>query len=97
MRLSDEESAEYTYLKVPPTPQLRSCIGLVLAGMAARAKVGVGNLEEAAELLESYHSSHKPTRYRFHLGEESVIAEVEEAESGGNGEPRWRTVVELVS
>ena len=38
---------EYAYLKVPPGTELRSCVGLVLAGMAARAKVGVGGLEEA--------------------------------------------------
>jgi len=63
-----------------------------MAGMAMRARVGVGGLDEAVELLESYHSQEAGlTCYRFSLGEESVVAEVEEPESG------WRKVVELVS
>lgn len=85
------ETAEYTYLTVPPVAELRSCVGLVMAGMAMRAKVGVGGLDEAVELLESYHSHGTPTRYRFSLGDESVVAEVQEPESG------WQMVVELVS
>ncbi len=86
------ETIEYTYLTIPPSVELRSCVGLVMAGMAMRARVGVGGLDEAVELLESYHSQGAgPTRYRFSLGEESVLAEVEQPESG------WRTVVELVS
>ena len=87
---------EYTYLKVPPGRELRSCVGLVLAGMAARAKVGVGGLEEAVELLQGFHSDDAPTRFRFSLGHGGVLAEVEEPAE----EPelyRWRTVVELVS
>ncbi|HLL99335.1 MAG TPA: hypothetical protein VK276_09650, partial [Rubrobacteraceae bacterium] len=59
---------EYAYLKVPPGRELRSCVGLVLAGMAARAKVGVGGLEEAVELLQGFHSDDAPTRFRFSLG-----------------------------
>ena len=87
---------EYAYLKVPPGRELRSCVGLVLAGMAARAKVGVGGLEEAVELLQGFHSDDAPTRFRFSLGHGGVLAEVEELseEPGGS---RWRTVVELVS
>jgi hypothetical protein len=94
--LTDEGPQEYAYLKVPPDRELRSCVGLVLAGMAARAKVGVGGLEEAVELLQGFHSEDSPTRFRFSLGEDKVLAEVEEraAESEGS---RWRTVVELVS
>ena len=79
--------------------ELRSCVGLVMAGMAMRARVGVGGLEEAVELLESYHSQGGPTRYRFSLGEDSVIAEVEDVdpEGGTKEEPAWRMVVELAS
>ncbi len=82
--------AEYTYLKVPPFPQLDSCAGLVLAGMAARAKVGVGGLEDAGEVLASLHSNQESTHYRFLVKDEEVVVEVED-------EGSWRTVVELVS
>jgi hypothetical protein len=90
-------SPEYAYLKVPPVTEMRSCVGLVLAGMAARAKVGVGGLEDAVELLEGFHAADAPTHFRFSLGEEGVVAEVEEPVSEEGDEPRWRTVVELVS
>ena len=89
-----DTSPEYAYLKVPPVAQMRSCVGLVLAGMAARAKVGVGGLEDAVELLEGFHAADAPTHFRFSLGEEGVVAEVEEPVGE---ESRWRTVVELVS
>ncbi len=92
-----ERSPEYAYLKVPPVAQMRSCVGLVLAGMAARARVGVGGLEEAVELLEGFHSEDAPSHFRFSLGEERVVAEVEEPAAEGGEELRWRTVVELVS
>jgi putative transcriptional regulator len=97
--LPTAETTEYTYLTIPPVVELRSCVGLVMAGMAMRARVGIGGLEEAVELLESYHSQAGPTRYRFSLGEESVLAEVEEptSEGGPEGESGWRMVVELVS
>lgn len=89
---------EYTYLRVPPVAELRTCVGLVFAGMAARARVGVGGLEEAVELLEGFHSENTPTRYRFHLREDGVVAEVEEQPTADEGEePGWRTVVELLS
>jgi hypothetical protein len=91
---ADRSHEEYAYLKVPPYEEFRSCVGLVLAGMAARARVGVGGLEEAVELLEGFHSNSAPTRFRFSLGDEGVVAEVEELDVGGS---RWRTVVELVS
>ena len=90
------QAQEYAYLKVPPDKELRSCVGLVLAGMAARAKVGVGGLEEAVELLQGFHSEDAPTRFRFSLENDGVLAEVEEP-TEGHEEPRWRTVVELVS
>ena len=86
--------AEYAYLKLPPDSDLRSCVGLVLAGMAARARVGVGGLEEAVEVLEGFHSGDAPTRFRFSLANDGVLAEVEEPSAG---ESRWRTVVELVA
>jgi hypothetical protein len=92
-----DTSRQYAYLKVPPVAEMRSCVGLVLAGMAARAKVGVGGLEEAVELLEGFHAADAPTHFRFSLGEKGVVAEVEEPVSEEGDEPRWRTVVELVS
>jgi hypothetical protein len=92
---ADRSPQEYAYLKVPPAEELRSCVGLVLAGMAARARIGVGGLEEAVELLEGFHSDDAPTHFRFSLGDEGVVAEVEEPI--GEGTARWRTVVELVS
>ncbi|HSK98778.1 MAG TPA: hypothetical protein VK869_00435 [Rubrobacteraceae bacterium] len=90
-------ATEYTYLQVPPVAELRDCVGLVMAGMAARARIGVGGLEEAVELLEGFHSEEGPTRYRFHLREDGVVAEVEEPALDGSGDPGWRTVVELLS
>ncbi len=92
-----DTSPEYAYLKVPPVAEMRSCVGLVLAGMAARAKVGVGGLEEAVELLEGFHAADAPTHFRFSLGDDGVVAEVKEPVAEESDEPRWRTVVELVS
>lgn len=92
--MTESQSREYAYLKVPPDAEVRSCVGLVLAGMAARARVGVGGLEEAVVLLEGFHSGDAPTRFRFSLENEGVLAEVEELSAG---ESRWRTVVELVA
>jgi hypothetical protein len=94
--LTADQPREYAYLKVPPDRELRSCVGLVLAGMAARARVGVGGLEEAVELLQGFHSENGPTRFRFSLGDDRVLAEVEEPADEPEGS-RWRTVVELVS
>ncbi len=94
-----EGSANHAvYLTVPPATEMRSCVGLVLAGMAARAHIGVGNLEDAVDLLESHHSGDAHTNFRFSLSEEGVVAQVEE-QPGNNssGGSRWRTVVELVS
>lgn len=99
--LASAEAAEYTYLTLPPDEALRSCIGLVLAGLAARAKIGVAGLEEAIEILEDQHSANGTTRFRFSLKDESVIAEVEEREPdavrGNDTASGWRTVVEMVS
>jgi putative transcriptional regulator len=94
--LTADQSQEYAYLKLPPEKELRSCVGLVLAGMAARAKVGVGGLEEAVELLQGFHSEDAPTRFRFSLENDGVLAEVEES-TEEQAASRWRTVVELVS
>ncbi len=98
---------EYTYLTLPSDRALRSCIGLVVAGLAARARIGVAGLEEAVELLEDRHSAKGPTRYRFSLKDDGLVAEVEEWEQVAgreNYEPGsmadeagWRTVVEMVS
>jgi hypothetical protein len=63
--------------------------------MAARARVGVRGLDEAADLLEDFHAEDAPTRFRFAIADERVVAEVEEPEESGG--MRWRTVVELVS
>lgn len=95
--MTEDHPKEYAYLRLPPHEELRSCVGLVLAGMAARARVGVGGLEEAVEVLESFHADDAPTHFRFSLAEEGVLAEVEEPAPGGSGETDWRTVVELVS
>lgn len=84
---------------------MRSCIGLVLAGMAARANIGVGNLEDAIDLLEGFHSPVGTTQFRFILADEGVIAQVVDGipetgmqETGKQDEePGWRTVIELVS
>lgn len=99
---SERPSPHYTYLTLPPVASLRSCIGLILAGMAARAEVGVGGLEEAVEKLEHEHSGNRPTGYRFSLGEGSVIVEVKELENAaseagpaGSGEECWRRIVEM--
>ena len=97
-------ATDYTYLTLPPDRTLRSCIGLVVAGLAARAKIGVAGLDEAVDLLEKQHSTEGPTRYRFSLKEDSLIAEVEQREtaavrdkSEGTDAGGWRTVVEMVS
>ena len=95
--LTPDRATEYAYLTLPPDVQLRSCAGLVLAGMAARARVGVGGLDEAVALLEDFHAEDGPTRFRFGLSDDAVVAEVEEAEKAEGAGTRWRTVVELVS
>jgi hypothetical protein len=93
----DRQQEEYAYLKLPPYEEMTSCVGLVLAGMVARARVGVGSLEEAVEVLEGFHSEEGPTRFRFSLADEGVLAEVEEPSGDGGEQTRWRTVVEMVS
>ena len=93
----ERQQQEYAYLKLPPQEEMRSCVGLVLAGMVARARVGVGGLEEAVEVLEGFHADHGTTRYRFSLAGEGVLAEVEEPSGEGGEDTRWRTVVEMVS
>ena len=95
--MSEDHPQEYAYLRLPPHEDLRSCVGLALAGMAARARVGVGGLEGAVEALEGFHAGDAPTRFRFSLAREGVLAEVEEPASEGSTETSWRTVVELVS
>lgn len=93
--MTTDDPREYAYLRVPPAEELRSCVGLVLAGMAARARVGVGGLEEAIEVLEGAQSIDEPTHFRFSLENDGVVAEV--AEPGEGDQLRWRPVVELVS
>ena len=93
----DQRQQDYAYLKLPPQEEMRSCVGLVLAGMVARARVGVGGLEEAVEVLEGFHADDRPTRFRFSLAGEGVLAEVEEPSGEGDDQARWRTVVEMVS
>ncbi len=91
------EAPEYVYLEVPPAVEVRPCVGLILTGMVTRARIGVGGLDEATELLESLHSGEETTRYRFYLAEEGVVAEVEDPNDGSDDESIWRTVVELVA
>lgn len=95
--MSGAESPEYVYLELPAAADTRPCVGLVLAGMVTRARIGVGGLEEAAEVLESLHSGNETTRYRFHLAEEGVVAEVQDSDVNDPDGPAWRTVVELVA
>lgn len=95
--MTEDHFQEYAYLRLPPHEELRSCAGLVLAGMAARARVGVAGLEEAAGVLEAFHADDVPTRFRFSLAGDGVLAEVEEPATGKNAGTNWRTVVELVS
>ncbi len=95
--MTEDHPQEYAYLRLPPHEELRSCVGLVLAGMAARARVGVGGLEEAVEVQEGFHSDDAPPRFRFSLAGDGVLAEVEEPASEGSTQTNWRTVVELVS
>ncbi|CAN5896348.1 hypothetical protein BH23ACT11_BH23ACT11_01850 [soil metagenome] len=93
----DSGTDEFVYLDIPPATEARSCVGLILAGMVTRAKIGVGGLEEATEILESLHSGEERTRYRFSLADEGVIAEVEGPEGDDSDGAAWRTVVELVA
>ena len=99
----DYASTDYTYLTLPPDNNLRSCIGLVVAGLAARARIGVAGLDEAVDLLVDQHSVEFPARFRFSLKDDGLVAEVEEneaaavQETGQAGALRWRTVVEMVS
>ena len=99
--LTSANAADHTYLTLPPDRALRSCIGLVVAGLAARAKIGVAGIEEAVELLEDQHAGDGPTRYRFCLRDDSLVAEIEEKDAvrgdGQGGESSWRTVVEIMS
>src|SRR5829696_2189913 len=95
--LTEDHPQEYAYLRLPPHEELRSCVGLVLAGMAARARVGVGGLEEAVEVLEGFHSDDGPTRFRCSLAPRVVLAEVEGPGSARCTQTGWRTVVELIS
>jgi len=95
--LTEDQFQEYAYLRLPPHEELRSCAGLVLAGMAARARVGVAGLEEAVEVLEGFHADDVPTRFRFSLAGDGVLAEVEEPATEGSTKTNWRMVVELVS
>ncbi len=104
MELADASALDYTYLTLPPDRTLTSCIGLVVAGLAARARIGVAGLDEAVNLLEGRHSIQGPTRYRFSLKEDGLVAEVEEAVGdkaegvvSAESASRWRTVVEMVS
>ena len=97
--------AEYTYLTLPPERILgSSCIGLVVAGLAARARIGVAAIEEAVELLVGQQITTGPTRYLFSLTDDGLLAEVEERQpapvrsgEAGGAPSSWRTVVELIS
>ena len=99
--MASADAAEYTYLTLPPDKASVSCIGIVVAGLTARAKIGVAGLEEAIQLLEDQHTAGSRTRYRFYLKDEGLVVEVEESTStvqGGTDETSgWRTIVEMVS
>ncbi len=80
-----ESGAEYTYLTVPDSAELRSCLGVVLAGLITRAGVGVGGLDEAVQALEKAHAGGE-TSYRFALHDGRILAQVERRHPGGEGE-----------
>lgn len=99
--MASADAAEYTYLTLPPGKALCSCISIVVAGLTARAKIGVAGLEEAIKLLEDQHTADARTRYRFYLKDESLVIEIEESSSAVQGTADetsgWRTIVEMVS
>lgn len=73
----------------------------MLAGLTARASIGVGGLEEAVQALERAHAGGE-TSYRFALMDGKILAQAERAPAAENGgedgeDARWRTLVELVS
>jgi hypothetical protein len=83
----------YVYLTLPPNGELRSCLGLVVAGMSARARIGIGGLEDFVEALERLQVERGgTTRFRFLYSEDRITAEVEAQESEG-----WRLVAEMVA
>lgn len=94
--------AEYTYLKLPQSSDCRSCVGVVLAGLIARAGIGVGGLDEVVDALERSRAE-GGTSYRFALLEGTILAQIEDDSGGEPSEPlgsddsRWRTLAELVS
>lgn len=88
-------------MKIPQVAEIRSCLGVVLAGLTARASIGVGGLEEAVRALEEAHAGGN-TSYRFALLDGKILAQVEQPpadeHAGEDGEgAQWRTLVELVS
>ena len=46
----------------------------------------MAGLEEAVELLEDRQSTKGPTRYRFSLKDDGLVAEVEEGEQAAGGD-----------
>jgi len=99
--LASADAAEYTYLTLPPDKASGSCISIVVAGLTARAKIGVAGLEEAIKLLEDQHTAGARTRYRFYLKDGGLVVEVEESSSavqgGADETSSWHTIVEMVS
>lgn len=73
----------------------------MLAGLTARASIGVGGLEEAVRVLEKAHAGGE-TSYRFALVDGKIMAQVEQTPAAVNSEEdgegsQWRTLAELVS
>lgn len=79
----------------------------MLAGLTARAGIGVGGLEKAVSALEKAHAE-GGTSYRFAVLEGKIYAQVErgsdDAQTGRIGKDgeiqggsRWRTLAELAS
>ena len=75
---------------------MRSCLGVVLAGLTARAGVGVGSLEEAIHALENSHAEGN-TGYRFALRDGEIIVQVQHRSPESDDSTDWRTLVELGS
>lgn len=88
-------------MTVPLSSGLRPCLGVVLAGLTARAGIGVGGLDEVVNALEKAHAE-GGTSYRFAVQEAKIYAQVEYVpDKNARTEPpessRWRTLAELVS
>jgi hypothetical protein len=77
---------------------MRSCLGVVLAGLVTRAGVGVGGLDGAINSLEEAHAGGY-TSYCFALREGRITAQGSRRTSPGGGQAEesagWDALLEL--